>query len=192
MKRYIPTSFFYVPLSSPFGALTIVWDGEDRAAQVQRVFLPNEQVLVQEAVRAAAAGAVARTCPAIADVQQRLERYLNGEAVSFDLSIFAMEQCSEFQRRVLLAEYAIPRGSVSTYGRIARHLGDPGASRAVGGALASNPYPIVIPCHRAVRSDGHLGGFRGGLEMKRALLEMEGVHVGPDSRVITEHFYYSR
>jgi methylated-DNA-[protein]-cysteine S-methyltransferase len=76
---------------------------------------------------------------------------------------------------VLLAEYGIPRGYVSTYRRIAEHVGSPGGSRAVGGALSGNPFPIIIPCHRAVRSDGGLGGYQGGLEMKKRLLAMEGV-----------------
>jgi len=61
---------------------------------------------------------------------------------------------------------------------------------AVGTALAKNPFPIVIPCHRAVRSDGTLGGYQGGLEMKRALLEMEGVYFDTFDRVLTEAFFY--
>ena len=91
---------------------------------------------------------------------------------------------------MLLAEYGIPRGWVSTYGRIATHLGVPGGARAVGNALGSNPFPIVIPCHRAVRADGRLGGFRGGVEMKRALLTMEGVEVSQAGKVLTDRFYY--
>jgi methylated-DNA-[protein]-cysteine S-methyltransferase len=119
-----------------------------------------------------------------------MERFLEGEAVAFDLGIVALEQCSEFQARVLQAEYGIPRGWVSTYGRIAAHLGIPRGARAVGGALARNPFPIIIPCHRAVRSDGRLGGFQGGLEMKRALLELEGVEISWTGRVLTERFAY--
>jgi methylated-DNA-[protein]-cysteine S-methyltransferase len=60
----------------------------------------------------------------------------------------------------------------------------------VGGALSRNPFPIVIPCHRAIRSDGHLGGFQGGREMKQALLELEGVEVTPPGKVTTDRFYY--
>ncbi|HUV77781.1 MAG TPA: MGMT family protein [Desulfobacterales bacterium] len=61
---------------------------------------------------------------------------------------------------------------------------------AVGTALAKNPFPIIIPCHRAVRSDGTLGGYQGGLEMKRALLEMEGVCFDTLDRVLTKGFFY--
>jgi methylated-DNA-[protein]-cysteine S-methyltransferase len=60
----------------------------------------------------------------------------------------------------------------------------------VGRALSRNPFPIVVPCHRAIRSDGHLGGFQGGREMKQALLELEGVEVAPPGKVTTDRFYY--
>jgi methylated-DNA-[protein]-cysteine S-methyltransferase len=89
-----------------------------------------------------------------------------------------------------LAEYRIPRGWISTYGRIARHLGTPGGARAVGGALARNPFPIIIPCHRAIGANSELGGFRGGLEMKRALLELEGVEFSQTGKVLTDRIYY--
>jgi methylated-DNA-[protein]-cysteine S-methyltransferase len=90
----------------------------------------------------------------------------------------------------LRAEHGIPRGSVSTYQRIAKLLGNRNATRAVGGALANNPFPIIIPCHRAIRSDGTLGGYQGGLKMKRALLEMEGVFFNALGRVLTDKFFY--
>ncbi len=90
----------------------------------------------------------------------------------------------------MLAEHGIPRGWVSTYGRIAARLGVPGGARAVGNALAKNLFPIVIPCHRAVRSGGKLGGYQGGLEMKRALLKMEGVGFTPSGKVALEKVYY--
>jgi methylated-DNA-[protein]-cysteine S-methyltransferase len=80
-------------------------------------------------------------------------------------------------------EYSIPRGKISTYARIAAALGMPRGARAVGYSLANNPFPLVIPCHRAVRSDGTLGGFQGGLSMKRALLECEGIPFTVSGRV---------
>jgi methylated-DNA-[protein]-cysteine S-methyltransferase len=126
----------------------------------------------------------------MARLAEQMQRFLGGEAVHFDLAILALEQCSDFQMRVLLAEHQIPRGWVSTYGRIAAHLRVPGGARAVGGALARNPFPIIIPCHRAIRSDGRLGGFQGGPAMKRALLELEGVEFSSTGRVSTERLYY--
>jgi methylated-DNA-[protein]-cysteine S-methyltransferase len=118
--------------------------------------------------------------------------FLEGDAVDFPLDPLALETCSEFQQRVLRAEHAIPRGCVSTYGRIAAHLGVPGAARAVGSALAGNPFPILVPCHRAIRSNMELGGYQGGITMKRALLELEGLAVSPEGKVSTDRVYYSR
>jgi methylated-DNA-[protein]-cysteine S-methyltransferase len=154
------------------------------------VLLPREQSVARAVVRSAFPDAVSRSCPAIAELAEQIQRFLVGEAVEFDLSLLALGRCSEFQRSVLLAEHGIPRGWISTYGRIARHVGVQGGARAVGGALARNPFPIIIPCHRAIRADGHLGGFQGGLAMKRALLELEGVEVAPTGKVLTDRCYY--
>jgi O-6-methylguanine DNA methyltransferase len=80
-----------------------------------------------------------------------------------------------FQRSVWKALLAIPRGATVSYAGIARKVGRPGAARAVGQAVGSNPVPLLIPCHRVLASGGGLGGFGGGLPMKRALLRQEGV-----------------
>jgi methylated-DNA-[protein]-cysteine S-methyltransferase len=124
------------------------------------------------------------------ELAQLMGDYLRGEEISFPLDALALDSVSPFQRRVLVAEHSIPRGSVSTYGRIAAHLSSPDGARAVGRALATNPFPVLIPCHRAVRSDGRLGGYQGGLRMKRALLAMEGVRIGDDDRVVETRMHY--
>jgi len=173
---------FYVPTPSAFGTLNIIWRETAAGPRVYRVLLPNEQAPAQ--------GSAPRACPAIADLRDRMQRFLAGDAVDFDLDLLALDTCYGFQRRVLLAEHGVPRGWVTTYGKLAAHLGVPGGARAVGNALARNPFPIVVPCHRAVRSDGHLGGFRGGLDMKRALLEMEGIEIAQTGKVLTDRLYY--
>jgi methylated-DNA-[protein]-cysteine S-methyltransferase len=185
-------SLSYTLLPSAFGTLSIVWQETEKGPKVQEIFLPRERTPAEELIRASFAGATPLSCPAIAELGERIQRFLKGEAVDFALDIIALENCSEFQRRVLLAEYRIPRGWVSTYGAIARSLGVPGAARAVGNALSHNPFPIVIPCHRAIRANGQLGGFQGGLSMKRALLELEGVEFSAAGKVITNRIYYKR
>jgi len=82
----------------------------------------------------------------------------------------------DFRRRVYAATRAIGPGETATYGEIARAIGDPGAARAVGAALGSNPFPIIVPCHRVLAADGALHGFSapGGLATKRRMLEIEG------------------
>ena len=82
-----------------------------------------------------------------------------------------------------MEERKIPRGEVRSYSWLDRRIGKPGAARAVGNALSTNPFPLIIPCHRAVRSNGRIGGFQGGPTMKRELLEMEGVTFRTSGRV---------
>jgi methylated-DNA-[protein]-cysteine S-methyltransferase len=182
--------FSYVLVPSAFGTLSIVWRGSEAGPKVYHAFLPDERTPMQEVVQMAFPGADQRSCPAIAGLAARVQRFLDGDAVRFDLGLVALDRCSGFQRGVLLAEHQIPRGWVSTYGRIARRLEVPGGARAVGGALSRNPFPIIVPCHRAIRSDGQLGGFQGGLWMKQGLLELEGVEVTPAGKVRTDRFYY--
>lgn len=82
---------------------------------------------------------------------------------------------TDFQRKVWAAIEAIPLGKTKTYGEIALLIGHPGASRAVGAACGANPLPLFIPCHRVLASNGRLGGFTGGLDVKRRLLKLEGI-----------------
>jgi len=184
------TSSFYVLSPSAFGTLGVVWQEAEKGPSVQRVFLPSAQTPAEEVVQATFAGAHPFSCPPIAELVEHMQRFLRGDAVDFGLELIALERCSQFQARVLVAEHEIPRGWMSTYGRIARRLQVPGGARAVGRALARNPFPIIIPCHRAIRSNGELGGYQGGLEMKRALLELEGVELTPRGRVVMRKVYY--
>jgi methylated-DNA-[protein]-cysteine S-methyltransferase len=112
---------------------------------------------------------------ALALVAAQLRAYFAGDRCRFDLPL-DLGRTTPFQRSVLQTARRIPPGTVWTYGQVARAIGKPKASRAVGQALGRNPIPIVIPCHRVVASDGGLGGYSGGgLESKRLLLRLEGV-----------------
>ena len=82
---------------------------------------------------------------------------------------------TEFQRSVWREIEKIPFGKTKTYLEIAKAIGKPGASRAVGSACGANPLPLLVPCHRVLASNGGLGGFSGGLDIKKKLLSMEGV-----------------
>jgi methylated-DNA-[protein]-cysteine S-methyltransferase len=183
-------SFQYTKVPSPFGELTILWRQQSREPEVHRIILPCEASPAECASRLAFFNATPASCSAIADLGERIQRHLEGEAVQFDLDAMALSTCSGFQRKVLLADYGIPRGRVSTYGRVARSLGCLAGGRAVGSALAHNPFPIVIPCHRVVRANLELGGFGGGLPMKRALLELEGLEFSEAGRVVTDRIHY--
>lgn len=173
----------WLSLPTVFGVVRLAWEETESGPRVLRILLPD-------AVAAAGDASSDSAPPAIADLGERIRAFLAGQAVDFDLELLALDRCPVFQRRVLLAEAAIPRGWVSTYGRIAAHLGVAGAGRAVGNALARNPFPIAIPCHRAVRANGGLGGYQGGLALKRALLTAEGVTVRADGNVLLERVWY--
>jgi methylated-DNA-[protein]-cysteine S-methyltransferase len=162
------TSLHFNGFNTAFGDFTVVWDHSEK---IKRIYMPGKSVTLRRDFPSAEPAAN----PNIGSVSDDIIRFLDGHGVRFSLSLVALEDCSFFQRKVLLAEYGIPRGYVSTYNRIADHIGCPGGARAVGGALAANPFPIIIPCHRAIKSDGGLGGYQGGTEMKMRLLAMEGV-----------------
>ncbi|MDQ6750103.1 MAG: methylated-DNA--[protein]-cysteine S-methyltransferase [Actinomycetota bacterium] len=105
-------------------------------------------------------------------VRRELEEYFDGSRRTFDL-VLDWALVRGFTRRVLEATARIPYGGASTYLDVAAAAGSPRAVRAAGNALGANPMPIVVPCHRVLRTGGGLGGYTGGLERKRRLLELE-------------------
>jgi len=108
----------------------------------------------------------------LARASRQLTEYFDRARTTFDLPLEALG--SAFEHRVWNALRTIPYGSTTSYGELARRLGDVNATRAIGAANAKNPIPIIIPCHRVVGAKGELTGFGGGLDRKRWLLEHEG------------------
>jgi len=111
-----------------------------------------------------------------------LDRYFAGGDVDVSLSAIDLSGRTGFQRDIYEALIQVPRGAVVGYGELARAADRPGGARAVGQALARNPAPIFVPCHRVVKADGGLGGFSGGPGWKKGLLRAEG-HRIRDGRV---------
>jgi methylated-DNA-[protein]-cysteine S-methyltransferase len=106
------------------------------------------------------------------EAERQLSEYFDGTRTEFDLPLAS--EGSEFQKKVWAELRRIPYGDTATYGDIAQRLGyEPVIARAVGTANASNPLPIVVPCHRVIGSDGKLTGYAGGIDRKRTLLELE-------------------
>jgi methylated-DNA-[protein]-cysteine S-methyltransferase len=112
---------------------------------------------------------------AVAPIARHLREYLLGKRKDLDLA-FDVSWVPGFRRDVLLEVARVPRGDVASYAEIARRCGRPRAFRAVGNTMRTNPIPLVIPCHRIVASGG-IGGYGGGLPMKRQLLALEGATV---------------
>jgi methylated-DNA-[protein]-cysteine S-methyltransferase len=106
-------------------------------------------------------------------VRRELDEYFDGHREDFDIAI-DWSYLAGFTRDVLRATAAIPFGDVSTYAGVAEAAGSPRAVRAAGNALGANPMPVVVPCHRVLRTGGALGGYTGGLERKEFLLRLEG------------------
>lgn len=110
-----------------------------------------------------------------AGLVQEFQAYFNGKRVTFNGVSLDLHTATPFQRKVWEAARSIPYGQTRSYRWVAEKIGKPEAARAVGQALGKNPIPVIIPCHRVIASDGKLGGFALGLEMKRTLLRLEGL-----------------
>lgn len=106
------------------------------------------------------------------DIEGRLQAYFKGYKVAFPDEV-DLTRATDFQRRVWEVTRRIPYGETRSYAWVAEHVGNLKAVRAVGQALGNNPLPVIIPCHRVLRRDGGLGGFTGGIELKRYLLWLE-------------------
>jgi methylated-DNA-[protein]-cysteine S-methyltransferase len=112
--------------------------------------------------------------PAVTDdIRRELDEYFEHRRVTFDVPV-DLRLVRGFGARTLRAASRIPYGSVTTYRALADEIGSPGAARAIGNALGANPVPVVVPCHRVLRTGGALGGYGGGLDRKVALLRLEG------------------
>jgi methylated-DNA-[protein]-cysteine S-methyltransferase len=157
----------YTHLDSPLGLLLLAGDGERlHVLHMQESHGPLK--IHAQWRRSESAFGAART---------QLREYFARERNCFDLAL-ALDG-SSFERRVWSALLEIPYGETTTYGEIARRIGDPGAARAVGIANARNPIAVIVPCHRVIGADGTLTGYGGGLERKRLLLELEREHRCP-------------
>lgn len=159
----------YAIVDSPYGRLLVATTPR---GLVRVAFRPEVDEAVDELAH--------RVSPRVLEAPARLERvrreldeYFEGRRRRFDLPL-DWRLSRGFSQKVLRATARIPYGAVSSYRDVARRAGNPRASRAAGNALHSNPIPIVVPCHRVLRTGGDLGGYGGGVRMKESLLRLEG------------------
>lgn len=151
-------SLYASRIDSPIGPLTAVVDGDGALTHLLFAHQAPPPGAVWDDARCAA-------------VRAQLEEYFRGERADFDLALAPAG--TDFQRRVWDELARIPFGRTVHYGELAVRVGRPGAARAVGRANATNPIPIVLPCHRVVGANGSLTGYAGGIDAKRRLLELE-------------------
>ena len=154
----------YVDFDTPIGAMRVVGD----ARGIDRVDLPKSAAREPDPAWEAARGDLPA---ALREARGQLRQYFDGARRDFDLRLSAAG--TPFQQRVWDELRRIPYGETISYGELARRIGQPTASRAVGAANGRNPIAIVVPCHRVIGADGTLIGYGGGLPVKQALLALE-------------------
>jgi methylated-DNA-[protein]-cysteine S-methyltransferase len=162
----------YTSVDSPLGPLVVAATPKGLVRVSYSEFRGEDEVLEDLARRVSprVLEAPARLDP----VRRELDEYFEGRREDFDIPI-DWSYLAGFTREVLRATAAIPFGDVSTYAGVAAAAGSPRATRAAGNALGANPMPVIVPCHRVLRTGGQLGGYTGGLERKEFLLRLEGM-----------------
>jgi methylated-DNA-[protein]-cysteine S-methyltransferase len=160
----------YASADSPFGALLVA---KTKRGLVRLAFPEEDIDSMLERLAQRISPRIVEAPAALDTVRRELDEYFSGSRRGFELAL-DWTLVGPFGRRVLRATSEIPYGGVLSYAEVAADAGSPRGSRAAGSALGANPIPIVVPCHRVLRSGGALGGYGGGLERKRWLLELEG------------------
>lgn len=158
----------YTKLPSPIGELLVAATG----AGVVRIVFENGSwdSALEELQRKV--GPVVENAEPLAQIITQLNEYFAGERKEFTINV-DLQLAKGFRREALNHLRTIPYGKTESYAEVAEAAGSPRAMRAVGSACANNPIPLIIPCHRVVRSDGGIGGYGGGLSIKEDLLAME-------------------
>lgn len=160
----------YAEIDSPVGRLLLATTPRG-LVRVSFPIEPSEKVL--EELAGSVSPRILESPTKLDEARRELERYFEGQLHDFDLPL-DWQLTQGFYRKVLRATARIPYGQTRSYKQMATRAGSPRAVRATGSALGSNPLPIIVPCHRVLRTGGALGGYGGGLETKQALLELEG------------------
>jgi methylated-DNA-[protein]-cysteine S-methyltransferase len=167
----------YAPVDTALGRLVVVMT----PSGVCRIAFPEEP---EDRLLAGVARAIGPRIVASRDATQNardtLAAYLEGDLAALRLPVDFGLVPMGFRRKVLRGVAKVPRGRVTTYGRLASRIGHPGAARATGSALGRNPIPILVPCHRVVPGSGGVGGYGGGPQRKKFLLELEGALSGTE------------
>ncbi|MDO5850709.1 MAG: methylated-DNA--[protein]-cysteine S-methyltransferase [Methanobacteriaceae archaeon] len=165
--------------NSPIDEIVIIWT--NNPFKIEEIILSNPNKTAEKIANEKYPNARLKKAPKkLKKIIKELNKYFNEKDAHFSLDYLNLDKLTDFQRKVLIAEFNTEKGTVNSYKQLAKAVDNPKAYRAVGSALSKNPFPIIIPCHRTVKSDRTIGGFGGvksGLESKKTLLELDGVMV---------------
>lgn len=175
--------------NTPVGEIVIIWSIDTRFLIEEIILSDSENTASKKAKEKYPDSSINKKSPKkLKRIIKEFENYFNEKGAHFSINYLNMDKLTPFQKKVLIAEFNTKKGTVNTYASLAESLGNPKAYRAVGSALSKNPFPIIIPCHRTVKSDrtlGGFGGFSGGLISKQILLELEGIEI-KQKRVVSK------
>lgn len=173
--------------TTAFGKCAIIFRQAGKSIKIIRIFVSPKKGTIEDVITASFPDVVEGNHKSIEKLINGIQEYFNGKKLSFSLNLLDLSVCKSFQLKVLRVERTIPYGKAASYGWIARKLNSK-AYQGVGTGLSTNPFPIIIPCHRAIKSNRDVGEYQGGKTMKRMLLELEGVRFDHDGKVAKEDF----
>jgi methylated-DNA-[protein]-cysteine S-methyltransferase len=172
-----PADVFYTEIDTPVGRLVAARTQRGLARLAYEDFNGGLDVVLDQ-LADRLSPRILENPAKLDDVRRELDEYFEQRRTAFDLPLDLSYVRGPFGRRILQACATIPFGETSSYRAMATKAGSAAAVRAAGNALGANPIPIVVPCHRVLRSGGDLGGYTGGIQRKVTLLELEGVTAG--------------
>ena len=172
----------HILFNTLIGELALVWDDSNNL--VKQVILPSLVTGKSVSSKINYHGVILESNPSkeIRRLISNIKRSILGDRIVFDIDMLDLSELSQFQREVLKVQFNVPYGYATSYKSIAQKLGKPRNARPVSNVLSSNPLPIIIPCHRTVKSDWLLGGYGGSQDShyKELLLKKEGVKIKND------------
>lgn len=182
----------YINFNSLIGEIGIVWD--DNTKILKQVLLPELSTRKQNYGKIRYSGVISETNPdeSIYHIMSDIKNVILGKNVTFDINKLDFSDLTEFQEKVLRQQSEIPYGKVTSYKKLADLIGKPKSARPVANVLSNNLFPLVIPCHRTVRSDWTIGGYAGSNNSyyKQFLLENEGIEI--KKGIISKEYRYPK
>ena len=181
---------YYQIIKAGKDEIGLVWSNVGKRPRVESVYLPHGKEKVLDRICKEYPGMQCTQCKIPNGIDNVIIALFKGQNKKVSLSAINLKKLTVFQTDVLKQVHRIPRGKVAAYSGIAARTGHSRAARAVGSVMANNPFPLIIPCHRVIRADRKVGQFGGGTQMKRELLEREGVIFGKNGIVSQQYIQF--